>query len=62
MIRFKEFLKDEEASGVVELILIVAVLVMLIALFKDRIGKIIDKMLTQIDSDAGKIEGGLSGK
>ena len=55
MLGFKRFLRDEEASGVVELILIIVVLVALVGLFKSKIKELVDKMFAQIDTDAPTI-------
>ena len=55
MLGFKRFLRDEEASGVVELILIFVVLVALVVLFKSKIKELVDKMFAQIDTDAPTI-------
>ena len=45
MLGFKRFLRDEEASGVVELILIIVVLVAIVVIFKDRINDLVSSML-----------------
>ena len=58
MLGFKRFLKDEEASGVVELILIIVVLVAIVVIFKDRINDLVSSMLDKIDTDAEIIKGG----
>ena len=55
MLGFKRFLRDEEASGVVELILIIVVLVALVVFFKSKIKELVDKMFAQIDTDAPTI-------
>lgn len=60
MLGFKRFLRDEEASGVVELILIIVVLVAIVVIFKDRINDLVSSMLDKIDTDAEIIKG--SGK
>ena len=58
MLGFKRFLRDEEASGVVELILIIVVLVAIVVIFKDRINDLVSSMLYKIDTDADIIKGG----
>lgn len=58
MLGFKRFLRDEEASGVVELILIIVVLVAIVVIFKDRINDLVSSMLDKIDTDADIIKGG----
>ena len=58
MLGFKKFLRDEEASGVVELILIIVVLVAIVVIFKDRINDLVSSMLDKIDTDAEIIKGG----
>ena len=58
MLGFKRFLRDEEASGVVELILIIVVLVAIVVIFKDRINDLVSSMLDKIDTDAAIIKGG----
>ena len=57
MFGFKRFLCEEEASGVVELILIIVVLVAIVVIFKDRINDLVSSMLEKIDEDALKIRG-----
>lgn len=57
MLGFKRFLNEEEASGVVELILIIVVLIAIVVIFKDRIGKLVDNMLKKIDADGLTILG-----
>ena len=58
MLGFKRFLCEEEASGVVELILIIVVLVAIVVIFKDRINDLVSSMLDKIDTDAEIIKGG----
>ncbi len=51
---FKEFLREEDGMGTVEIILIIVVLVGLVIIFKGRITEIVerlfDKITTQTDS------------
>ena len=58
MLGFKRFLRDEEASGVVELILIIVVLVAIVVIFKDIINDLVSSMLDNIYTDAEIIKGG----
>lgn len=53
----KEFWKDEDGIGVVEIILILVILVALVLLFKDKITSIIDSAFSSIDDDSGDIIG-----
>ena len=50
-----KFWKEEDGIGVVEIILILLVLVGLVLLFKDEIGKIIDKAFRSITTGADTI-------
>ena len=51
---FKDFLKEDDGMGTVEVILIIVVLVGLVIIFKSRITEIVenlfDKITTQTDS------------
>lgn len=55
MLGFRKFLKDEEASGVVELVLIIVVLIMLVMLFKDQIKTIVSSILKKISDQASAV-------
>lgn len=55
MLGFKRFLNEEEASGVVELILIIVVLILLVATFKDSIKNLVMRILKNIDEAADGI-------
>lgn len=57
---FRDFWRDEDAIGVVEIILILVILVALIVIFKDKLTKIIKDAFSQIDKGTGKINGGIS--
>lgn len=57
MLGFKRFLCEEEASGVLELILIIVVLVAVVVLFKGKINEIVQDMFSKLDSDASSIKG-----
>lgn len=49
------FWKEEDGVGVVEIILILVILIGLVLMFKEEIGKIIDKAFKNIRDDSGKI-------
>ncbi|KSV59230.1 Flp1 family type IVb pilin [Acetivibrio ethanolgignens] len=49
------FWKEEDGVGVVEIILILVILIGLVLMFKEEIGKIIDKAFKSIRDDSGKI-------
>ena len=55
MLEFKKFLMDEEAIGVVELVLIVVVLIGLVVIFKKQISKLLDKLFKTINKKAGQV-------
>lgn len=50
-----DFWEEEEAIGVVEIILILVVLVALVLLFKDKITKVVDNAFKAFDKDSGDI-------
>lgn len=49
----KRFIKEDEALGTVEIVVLIAILVGVALLFKDRIMKLINSMFDKID--AGEI-------
>ena len=51
----KRFIKEEEAMGVVEILLIIVVLIALVAVFKDEISDLVDKIWASINENAEKI-------
>ena len=53
--QMKLFLKEEDGVGVVEIILILVVLIALVAIFKNRLIALVQKIFQSIDSRAGKI-------
>ena len=53
----KLFFEEEEAVGVVEIILILVVLVALVLMFKDKITEIVEKAFAQFSKDSKKIIG-----
>lgn len=55
MFRFKEFIKEEKAAGVVELILILVVLIGLVLIFKDQITSFINVIFDSIFEQAGEL-------
>ena len=55
MLGFRKFLKDEEASGVVELVLIIVVLIMLVMIFNDQIKTIVSSILKKISDQASAV-------
>lgn len=52
---FRQFVKEEDGMGTVEVILIMVVLVGLVILFKDQITKIVNNLFDKITSQTGKI-------
>ncbi len=50
-----DFWKEEEAIGVVEIILILVVLVALVLLFKGKITGVVDNAFKAFDKDSGDI-------
>jgi Flp pilus assembly pilin Flp len=55
MFRFKEFIKEEKAAGVVELILILVVLIGLVLIFKDQITDLLYAVFDGIFEQAGEL-------
>lgn len=53
----KEFLKEEDGIGVVEIILILVILIGLVIIFKEEIENIVKKAFNAIKDDAGDIVG-----
>ena len=54
---FKRFLKEEDAMGTVEVVLIVVVLVLLVTAFKNAIVPVVNKALKKIGTDSTSIMG-----
>lgn len=52
---FKNFLKEEDGMGVVEVILIIVILISLALLFKEQITQLVEKILKKITTQAGKV-------
>ena len=51
----KQFLKEEDGLGTVEVILIIVVLVGLVIIFKDQITKIVQNIFSKITKQTEKI-------
>lgn len=51
----KQFLKEEDGMGTVEIILIIVVLVGLVIIFKDQITKIVQNIFAKITNQTNKI-------
>lgn len=51
----KGFVTEEDGVGVVEIILILVVLVGLVVIFHDRIGKVVEKALGKVESGSSKL-------
>ena len=52
---FKQFLREEDGMGTVEIILIIVVLVGLVILFQDEITKIVQNLFKKITTQTGKL-------
>ena len=52
---WKQFLREEDGMGTVEVILIIVVLVGLVVIFKDQITKIVNDLFDKITSQTGKV-------
>lgn len=52
---WKQFLREEDGMGTVEVILIIVVLVGLVIIFKDQLTKIVNNLFSKISSQTGKI-------
>ncbi len=53
----KRFWREEDAIGVVEIILILVILIALVLIFKSQIGDIVTKAFKSANKDAGSIIG-----
>lgn len=51
----KEFWKDEEAIGIVEIILILVILVAIVLLFKGKITSVVNSAFSAFEKDSGSI-------
>ena len=52
---FKDFLKEEDGMGTVEVILIIVVLVALVVVFKTQIMKIVNSLFEKISEQTDKL-------
>lgn len=52
---WKDFLKEEDGMGTVEIILIIVVLVGLVIIFKEQITKLVNSIFTKITQQTNKI-------
>ena len=55
MRNLKNFIKEEDGMGTVEIVLIIVVLIALVAIFKDSIRKLVESILKKITTNANKI-------
>ena len=52
---FKDFLREEDGMGTVEVILIIVVLVALVVIFKTQITKIVNSLFDKITEQTDKL-------
>ena len=52
---FKDFIKEEDGMGTVEVILIIVVLVALVVIFKTQITKIVNSLFDKITEQTDKL-------
>mgnify|MGYP002864916269 CR=1 FL=1 len=57
MIRWREFLKEEDGIGVVEVILILVVLIALVLIFKEKITELVNQIFEKISADSNSVMG-----
>lgn len=55
MNRFKNFLREEDGMGTVEIVLIIVVLIALVAMFRDGIKEVVQSILKKIKTNANNI-------
>ena len=55
MKNLKNFLKEEDGMGTVEMVLIIVVLIALVAIFKDGIKSVLESILKKIKTNANAI-------
>ena len=55
MRNLKNFIKEEDGMGTLEIVLIIVVLIALVAIFKDSIKKLVESILKKITTNANKI-------
>ena len=51
----KQFLKDEDGMGVVEIILIIVVLISLVLIFKNQLTSLVNSLLSNIKTKANSV-------
>ena len=51
----RQFLKDEDGMGVVEIILIIVVLISLVLVFKSQLTSLVNSLLSKIKSKANSV-------
>ena len=51
----KEFMQEEDAVGVVEIILILVVLISLVIIFKDQLTSLVESILSKITKQSNSI-------
>lgn len=55
MEQFKNFLREEDGMGTVEIVLIIVVLIALVAMFRDGIKSVLQSILKTMKSNANAI-------
>lgn len=55
MREIREFIKEEDGIGVVEMILILVVLIGLVLIFKDQLTDLVNDIFNTITSKAGRV-------
>ena len=55
MLGFNNFLREEKAAGVVELILIIVVLIGIVLIFKKQLTDLVNDIFDTITDQAGKV-------
>lgn len=55
MKNWKDFLREEDGMGTVEIIMIMVVLVGLVIIFKDQITRIVTNLFNKITAQTGKL-------
>jgi len=55
MRNLRSFIREEDGMGTVEVVLIIVVLVALVAIFKESIKSLVEKILKKVTDNANKI-------
>lgn len=55
MRNLRSFMREEDGKGTVEVVLIIVVLVALVAIFKESIKSLVEKILKKVTDNANKI-------